>query len=38
LWGEGPADVELEPQEVAHAKAIELYEGIRRELGEDPSS
>jgi len=38
LWGEGPADVELEPQEVAHAKAVEMYEGIRRELGEDPSS
>jgi hypothetical protein len=38
LWGEGPSDVELEPQEVAHAKAAEMYEGIRRELSDDPSS
>jgi hypothetical protein len=34
LWGEGPAEVDLDPREVAYARELEMYEKIRRDLEE----
>lgn len=34
LWGEGPAEVDLDPREAAYAREVEMYEKIRSDLEE----